>query len=131
MGIDFDIIDDKGKMIDRYAIKWLYRYDIEIFYYANDIKNMIQYCNENIEILKLRVDKHEKIKKIEYLEFYKKKEYLCNLINNTNTDEEINELIENIYNREDKDHDHFLLDSFIRFKEFLEKYIDYNCEISC
>jgi hypothetical protein len=141
MGIDFDIINDKGNLIDRYSIKWLVRYDnffLRDYSSINmNIKNIILYCDEQIDILKLKIDKHKKIEKIKYLDFDKKKEYMVNLITNINSDEEMDGLIEKIYmivyqNQEDCNYS--TLQIFESFKTFLEKYSNsqnqYKCEIS-
>ena len=135
MGLDFDIIDDKGQLIDRFGIKWLYHYNNNKLFINNDnnndIKKVILYCDEQIKILKFKVDENEKIKNLEFVE---KKEYLSNLINNTNNDEELYELIEKIHNKnedEDANIDYYLLERFNFFKSFLEKNIMYQCEISC
>jgi hypothetical protein len=58
------------------------------------------------------------------LRFVEKKEYLYNLINNTNNDEELYELIEKIHNQ-DENIDYYLLERFNFFKLFLEKNIIY------
>lgn len=137
MGLDLDIIKDTGELIDRYPIKWLYEYDISFFSLFgirfNNSTNAIIYCEEQIEILKVKVNEFNKIKKIKYLEFDEKKEYLINLIGGTNNDVEINELIEKMYQIIYEDIDDInndLLNKFKYFKLFLENYPSYKCEIS-
>ena len=132
MGLDFDIIDDKGEIIDRYGIKWLYDYDKSFIYNYIDIKIAILYCDEQINILKINVDECDKIKKIKHLEFMQKKEYLSNLINNTNNNEELDELIEKIYNQnyENIDNYLYLIERFKFFKSFLENNNIYQGKIS-
>lgn len=140
MGLDFDIIDDKNLLIDRYPIKWLQSYDY--FFVSNyssinmNVKNIISYCEEQINALKLKVDEHEKIEEIKFLGLNKKKEYIVKFINNTNSDEELDRLFEKIYmivyqNQEDSNYS--TLKSFESFKLFLEKHCEnkYKCEISC
>lgn len=144
MGIDFDVINNKGHLIDRYSIKWLVRYDC--FFLSNyssinirniNIKNIISYCDEQIDILKLKVYEHNKIEKIKYLGLDEKKEYMVNLISNINSDEEMDGLIEKIYMivyENEEDSNYSTLQSFESFKTFLEKYCEsqnqYKCEIS-
>ena len=79
-------------------------------------------------MLKIIVDENEKINKIKELDFDEKKVYITNLINNTNTDEELNEIISKIHNHDDNN-DLYLLENFKDFKLFLEKNIMFKCEI--
>ena len=139
MGLDLDIITDTNELVDRYSIKWLYYYDYESFLnWFNTNKNTINailYCDKQIIKLEEKINKFQKIEKINYLEFNEKKEYLISLINNTNSDEEINGLIKKIHMviYENKDFNYLknILEHFKSFKLFLEKYQGYKCEISC
>jgi hypothetical protein len=141
MGLDFDIVNITGELINRYPIKWLYYYDssfINSFTRSNtntntNIKNIISYCDEHIYILKSKTDEFDKIDKIKYLEFNEKKEYLMSLIVSTNDNEELNELIDLIYSivyEKVEDSNYSTLKNFESFKLFLEKYIEYKYEIS-
>ena len=137
MGLDFDIINITGELINRYPIKWLHYYDssfINTFNRTNtNIKNIILYCDEQIHILKNKTYEFDKIDKIKYLEFNEKKEYLMSLIVSTNDNEELNKLIDLIYSivyEKVEDSNYSTLKSFESFKLFLEKYIEYKYEIS-
>jgi hypothetical protein len=63
MGLDFDIITDSGKIIDRYSIKWLYRYNYKSYF--TSIIEAILYCDEQIEELE------KELEELEELEFEK------------------------------------------------------------
>lgn len=137
MGFDFDIVKDTCELIDRFSIKWLNYYDysfINLFYKNNNVIDIITYCQEQIDILKKKVYEIEKIEKIKHLEFDEKKRYLINLIENTNNDEDINGLIEKMYEiiNQGVEFNHCNVDLLNRFESFilfLEKYPN-KCEIS-
>ena len=81
------------------------------------------------------MDEVNKIKKIKYLEFDIRKDYLISLIKNTNNNEEIDKLIENIYiiNYETCDYEDnnlILLENFVSFRLFLENNQEYKYELS-
>ena len=137
MGIEFNIITDNGTIIKNYSIKWLFNYDT-LFCYHNsntNIKEIILYCNKQIDNLKYQVDEFNNIKKIKCLEFDIRKDYLISLIKNTNNNEEIDKLIENIYiiNYETCDYEDnnlILLENFVSFRLFLENNQEYKYELS-
>jgi hypothetical protein len=146
MSIDFDVLTDENKFIDRYSIKWLYNYDSCSFlnsFFGN--KNIItsviiSYCDKQINELEKETNKFQKIEQINYLEFGEKKEYLINLINNTNNNEEIDEIIKKIHTViNDQEYSIYLNDlksleqlinHFKSFKLFLKKYQGNRWEIS-
>ena len=73
MGLDFDIITDSGKIIDRYSIKWLYRYN-----HKSDFTSIIEailYCDKQIEELEKELEELEKeleeLEELEELKFEK------------------------------------------------------------
>ncbi len=137
MGLTFDIIEDTGELIDRYPIGWLYNYDTSFFNLFQNVNNnpvdVIVYCEEQIKILTEKLNESYKIGKIKCLEFNEKKEYLVNLIVNTNNDEEINKLIEKLYiiiYQDIEDNNLALLSKFKILKLFSERYSNNKCEIS-
>lgn len=137
MGLDFDIIDNKNILIDRFPLKWLYNYDNSFFnnIYNSNIEYFINYCNQEITILKLKLDNFNNFHKIKYLDFENKKKYLLKLITETNNDD-IVEIFKNIstalkYDTNlDQENYQNMIHNFEHFKLFLEKYIDYKYEIS-
>lgn len=155
MGVDFDIIDKKGNLIDRHSLGWLIRnYNINFGseYSKQSIKFIIKYCDEEIETL------DNKINKLLYIldiwnenDFEKRKKLKINLISNIDQEEEFYSVLQ--YFSEFKVDEYDGLDRlvklsdnsklmsdfeyysthkyhFICFKQFLLKYINYDYEIS-
>lgn len=140
MGLDFDIIDDKNELVDRFTLKWLYDYDITFFnnIHNNDIDYFINYCNQEIKILKLKLNNSNKFYFIKYLDFENKKKYLLELIDDTKNDNDMIEVLEQIGDVLNCDKNiklnienyQNIIKRFEYFKLFLEKYIGHKYEIS-
>jgi hypothetical protein len=152
MGIDFDIIDEKGNLIDRYPLKWLTNNWNSSFcsdYLGNSMKYIIEYCDEQIIILDEKMNKLQKILDVwNEKNFEKRKKLKINLISNIDDEKEFYSVIEYFteyemdkYNgyiklsdgsklMEDFDFYSSYKSQFVRFKNFLLKYINNKYEIS-
>ena len=154
MVFDFDIIDKKGNLIDRYSLGWLLKnWNINFYseYSGHSIKYIIKYCDEQIEIL------DNKINKLQYIidiwnenDFEKRKKLKINFITNIDNEEEFYSVIEYFaeykvdeYNGFVKlsnksklivDYDYYSIykSKFIYFRQFLSKYreCEYDYELS-
>lgn len=156
MGVDFDIIDVSGNLVDRYSIKWLDREWDKNFcfiYSHSTINKIIDYCDEEINKLKNKLNKVKIIINCwEETDFEKRKKMKIDLISSIDNEKEFystleyfSEFIINKYDDDNEfeiklrnnskliaDYDNYLLymDCFIHFKDFLLKYKEYKYEIS-
>lgn len=97
MGVDFDIIDKNGNLIDRYSIKWLAIYYNSSFcldHSGCSIKYIINYCDEQIEKLIEKINILESIINIwNEKDFQKRKKLKIDLLSNINDEKEFYSII--------------------------------------
>jgi len=98
MGLDFDIIGENGKLIDRHCLGWLGRNYNENFcmdYRNTSINNIIDYCDK--EINKLLLQKNKLLNILDCLnekKFIERKNMIINLLSQINEIEEFDLTIE-------------------------------------
>lgn len=152
MGIDFDIINETGNLVDRYSIKWLDREWDKNFsstYSHSTIKKIIDYCDEEINKL---TDKLNKLKIIincwEEVDFEKRKKMKIDLISSIDNEKEFYSVLEYLDEYDTNEYDDKITLSkgsklvadydryssfksyFTHFKNFLSKYDKYKYEIT-
>lgn len=152
MGFDFDIIDNKGKLIDRYSLGWLIKnWNINFVseYSGHSIKYIIKYCDEEIEILDNKINKLQNLLDVwNEKDFEKRKKLKINLISNICNEEEFYSVIEYFAEYKFDEYDRFVKLSdgsklmadfdyystyksrFVHFRQFLLKYINDEYEFS-
>lgn len=152
MGIDFDIIDVSGNLVDRYSIRWLDREWDENFsstYSHHTIKVIIDYCDEEINKLTNKLSKLEIIINCwNETNFEKRKKMKIDLISSIDNEKEFYSTLEyfaefysNEYNDEitlsksstllaDFNYYSSFKSYFEHFKDFLLKYEGSKYEIS-
>jgi hypothetical protein len=109
MGVDFDIIDESGNLVDRYSIKWLDREWDKNFsstYSYSTIKKIIDYCDEEINKL---TDKLSKLIIIincwEEANFEKRKKMKIDLISSIDNEKEFYSTLEYLAEYDITEHD--------------------------
>lgn len=152
MCADFDIIDETGNLVDRYSIKWLDREWNKNFWHIyshSTIKNIIDYCDEEINKLTNKLNKLKIIINCwEETDFEKRKKMKIDLISSIDNEKEFYSTLEyftefnsNEYNDEiilsesskllaDFDYYSSFKSNFMHFKDFLLKYKGSKYEIS-
>lgn len=98
MGFDLDIIDESGKLIDRLSLSWLIRDWDTNFFSANSNKSIeyiIVYCDEQIEVLREKVNKLQNIINIwKTTDFEKRKKLIIELLYDIDDEKEFYSMIE-------------------------------------
>jgi hypothetical protein len=152
MGVDFDIIDEKGLLIDRYPLKWLIRdwnSSFSLDYLGHSIKYIIKYCDDEIIILDEKINKLQKILDVwNENDFEKRKKLKINLISYIDNEKEFYSVIEYFAEYDIDKYEGFVKLSdgskliadfdyystyksyFTNFKNFLSKYINNKYDIS-
>jgi len=152
MGIDFDIIDVSGNLVDSYGVKWLVREWDKNFtstYLHYTIKDIIDYCDKEINELTNKLSKLEIIINCrDETNFVKRKKMKISLISSIDNEKEFYSTLEyfsefnyNEYDDEIKlsksskllaDFEHYLSfkSYFMHFKDFLLKYEGSKYEIT-
>lgn len=153
MGINFNIIDESGNLIDKYAIKWLVEnWDVNFCskYSNTSMNNIEEYCDE--EIIKLKEKKNklkiildcwnetnfEKRKKLkiniislidEEHEFYSTLEYFSEFDTNKYTTNKIT-LSKGSKLMTDYDYYSLFISHFVHFKDFIVQYRECKFQIN-
>lgn len=153
MGVNFNIINESGNLIDKYGIKWLVENWDENFlstYSNTSINDIEEYCDEEITKLRNIINKlkiiidcwnetnFEKRKKLkiniissidEELEFYSTLEYFAEFNTNEYTTNKIS-LSEGSKLMSDYDYYSTHISHFVNFKDFLVQYRKYKFQIN-
>jgi hypothetical protein len=122
MGLEYFVIDQNEKIIDRYSCNWLRNYDNK----SNDIKNLIDFCDQYIE------DYNNVIKALENMDIVGIKKRIIDYIQEAKTIEYVINNVRTMYKEMLEEYEELsqldmeiLVDTrnrFIEFRNFLEKY---------
>jgi len=122
MGLEYFVIDQNEKIIDRYSCNWLRDYDNK----SNDIKTLIDFCDRYIE------DYNNVIKALENMDIVGIKKRIIDYIQEAKTIEYVINNVRTMYKEMLEEYEELsqldmeiLVDTrnrFIEFRNFLEKY---------